>query len=257
MRRSLMAGLLAALLLSAGCATSPRDGAGASPDPAHNARNSLDWAGAYRGVLPCADCEGIETTVLLRPDGGYLARSRYLGESGVVSTSEGRFTWNAAGDAVSLAGDSPALYRVEENKLVRLALDGSPNTGPLAEHYVLMKLPDGPTETYWKLVELNGQPVPTLDREPYLILKDADGRVNGFGGCNGFSGGYTLDPATLRISFGQVVSTQMACAQGMEVEQAFHEVLRKADNYSLAGDHLTLNRARMAPLARFEAVYLR
>jgi hypothetical protein len=43
----------------------------------------------------------------------------------------------------------------------------------------------------------------------------------------------------------------------MDVEREFHAVLERADNYSLAGDHLTLNRARMAPLARFEAVYLR
>ena len=25
-----------------------------------NAANSLDWAGKYEGVLPCADCEGIK-----------------------------------------------------------------------------------------------------------------------------------------------------------------------------------------------------
>ena len=49
----------------------------------------------------------------------------------------------------------------------------------------------------------------------------------------------------------------MACAAGMEVEQAFHEVLRNADSFALDGDRLVLNRARMAPLARFEAVYLR
>jgi hypothetical protein len=42
----------------------------------------------------------------------------------------------------------------------------------------------------------------------------------------------------------------------MDVEEAFHEVLRAVDNYSLDGKRLTLNRARMAPLARFEAVYL-
>jgi len=42
----------------------------------------------------------------------------------------------------------------------------------------------------------------------------------------------------------------------MDVEQAFYEVLSNADNYSLTGDHLTLNRARMAPLARFKAAYL-
>lgn len=115
---------------------------------------------------------------------------------------------------------------------------------------------DGIVEKYWKLVELNGKPVPTLEREPHMILK-ADGRVNGFGGCNVFTGGYTLDAATSRLSFGQVASTMMACAAGMEVEQAFHEVLKRTDSYALDGDRLVLIRARMAPLARFEAVYLR
>lgn len=115
---------------------------------------------------------------------------------------------------------------------------------------------EGITEKYWKLVELNGKPVPTLEREPHMILK-ADGRVNGFGGCNVFTGSYKLDAATLRVSFGQIASTMMACAAGMEVEQAFHEALRHADSYTLAGDRLALGRARMAPLARFEAVYLR
>lgn len=111
-------------------------------------------------------------------------------------------------------------------------------------------------EKYWKLVELNGKPVPVLDREPHMIQK-ADGRVNGFGGCNAFTGNYTLDAPASRIGFGQIASTMMACAAGMEVEQGFHEVLRRADSYTLDGDRLVLGRARMAPLARFQAIYLR
>nr|WP_250850238.1 copper resistance protein NlpE N-terminal domain-containing protein [Acinetobacter sp. ANC 5378] len=27
---------------------------------------SLDWAGEYKGVFPCADCEGIETDLELK-----------------------------------------------------------------------------------------------------------------------------------------------------------------------------------------------
>ena len=102
----------------------------------------------------------------------------------------------------------------------------------------------------------NGRPVPTLDREPYLILEAADGRAKGFGGCNTFSSSYQLDEEKLRLRFERIVSTLMACAPGGDVEKDFHEVLRTVDNYSLDGDRLTLNRARMAPLARFEAVYL-
>lgn len=116
---------------------------------------------------------------------------------------------------------------------------------------------DSITEKYWKLVELRGQPVPSLEREPHLILKVEGNRVNGFAGCNTFSGTYTLDEQTLRISFGPLAMTRKACATGMDTERAFAEVLEQADNYSVNGDNLSLNRARMAPLARFEAVYLR
>tara|TARA_B100000614_G_scaffold253215_1_gene266869 strand:+ start:150 stop:896 length:747 start_codon:yes stop_codon:yes gene_type:complete len=248
---------MAVALSLGGCTTTAARPDASNPDPAHNARNALDWAGTYRGVLPCADCPGIETVVVLGEDETYSAQSRYLDKDGPVLTEQGSFTWNEPGNTVMFTGREAARYFVGENRLVRLTLDGSRITGPLAEHYVLAKQDDVITETYWKLVELNGQPVPVLDREPYLILKAEDRRVTGFGGCNNFSGSYTLDEAALRISFSRVVSTMMACPSGMEVERAFHEVLQTVDNYSLNGDRLSLNRARMAPLARFEAVYLR
>jgi heat shock protein HslJ len=249
--------IAAAALTAGGCAMPGDTSVAANPDPAHNARNSLDWAGAYRGVLPCADCSGIETIVVLAGDGPYRTQSKYLSKGGQVFSDQGRFTWNEAGNTIAFADREPARYFVVENRLTRLALDGSRITGPLAEHYVLTKLSDSVIEKYWKLVELRGQPVPALDREPHLILKAESGRVNGFGGCNSFTGSYTLDEAASRIRFGQIVSTMMTCPTGMEVEKALHEVLRTVDNYSLNGGRLTLNRARMAPLARFEAVYLR
>ena len=33
-------------------------------NPADNSRNSVDWNGTYRGIVPCADCEGIKTEVV-------------------------------------------------------------------------------------------------------------------------------------------------------------------------------------------------
>jgi copper homeostasis protein (lipoprotein) len=228
----------------------------ANPDPAHNASNALDWAGSYRGVLPCADCEGIETVLVLNGDGSYAEHTKYLEEDPILFSTEGQFMWNEAGNTVTLEGPEPARYFVGENHLVHLALDGSRVEGPLAESYVLTKVSESVTERRWKLVELNGRPVPALEREPYFTLHSDEGRVSGFGGCNNFMGSYTLDEATLRIRFEDLASTLMACNTGMEVETSFHEVLRGVDNYSLSGDNLSLNRARMAPLARFEAVYL-
>jgi len=48
------------------------------------------------------------------------------------------------------------------------------------------------------------------------------------------------------------MSTKMAC-ENMEVENDLTKALMAADNYSMDGDNLSLNKARMAPLARFKA----
>ena len=125
----------------------------------------------------------------------------------------------------------------------------------------ITKQTDGITEKYWKLVEINGKPLVWSDdtkREPHIILKDKDSRVIGNGGCNTLSGSYEIDSAANRIKFSQMVSTMMVCLN-MEVENELKRALEMADNYSLSADgkYLSLNRARMAPLVRFEVVYLR
>lgn len=240
---------LLALIVLSGCASAP-ESAGV-PDAAHNSRNSLDWAGTYRGVLPCASCEGIETAMTLNPDGTYVSSARYLGEDGQAFTGGGAFEWDEDGNRIRLSGEEPLWFRVGENSLTQLRLDGSTITGVLAEYYVLTKI-SGIADSEWRLVELRGEPVDEMETHPYFILEASEGRVAGFAGCNRFSGTYTLDETNARISFGQLAMTRMFCADGMEIEQALSEVLEQVDNYSLVGDSLTLNRARMAPLARFE-----
>jgi len=143
--RALPVFILFTALAIGGCTMPNASTATVNPDPAHNARNALDWAGAYRGVLPCADCEGIETLVVLASDGTYSTRSKYLGKGDNHFSEQGRFTWNEAGNTITLTGQSPARYFVGENQLIRLALDGSRITGGLAQHYVLAKIAEGVT----------------------------------------------------------------------------------------------------------------
>ena len=115
----------------------------------------------------------------------------------------------------------------------------------------------GITEKHWKLIELNGNPV-TLgigQSEPYIILKDGEEhRFIGNGSCNNISGMYELGEHN-RIKFSRGISTLMACPN-MEIESGLLKALESADNYTLSADgKLSLNRARMAPLARFEEVH--
>jgi copper homeostasis protein (lipoprotein) len=167
-KRSLLIVVGGLTLLASGGSSPPQ--AVTVIDTAHTSQNALDWAGAYRGVIPCADCQGIETVVILKSDGTFTRHFKYLGKGDEVFSKEGRFTWNAAGSIVTLAGD--AQYLVGENHLTRLALDGSRVTGALADRYVLAKVPEGGVaERYWKLVELNGQPLPKLEcTGPRLML---------------------------------------------------------------------------------------
>ena len=115
------------------------------------------------------------------------------------------------------------------------------------------------TEKYWKLIELNGSPVSLGigQSEPHIILKDgAEHRFIGNGSCNNISGVYELGEYN-RIKFSRGISTLMACPN-MEIESGLLKALESADNYTLSDDgKLSLNRARMAPLARFEVVYLK
>ncbi len=80
------------------------------------------------------------------------------------------------------------------------------------------------TGVEWSLVELNGAPAPlgAGDRPATLTLGDS-ARASGFAGCNGIAGSYELAGESLR--FGPLVSTEMACDQGMELEQAYGAAL--------------------------------
>ena len=51
------------------CSSAKKAGSGVSDtDRSHNSMNSLDWEGIYTGLLPCADCEGIQTVIKLNRD---------------------------------------------------------------------------------------------------------------------------------------------------------------------------------------------
>ena len=84
---------------------SQQGGAGAPPaQPAdiHNSRNSLDWAGTYEGVLPCADCPGTKTRLTLNYDGSYRLVTQAQGSQNAEKTVSGVFTWQPSGNAITL-----------------------------------------------------------------------------------------------------------------------------------------------------------
>jgi len=111
-------------------------------DMAHNARNSLDYDGVYEGVVPCADCAGIDTRIEIDQEGNYSLEVQYLGkDDDTVHRFEGTYVWNDAGSTITLGGveDRPNQFFVAENRLIQLDMDGNRITGELADEYILPK----------------------------------------------------------------------------------------------------------------------
>ena len=107
-------------------------------------------------------------------------------------------------------------------------------------------------ETHWKLIELMGHKIQdsSIKKEMYIVLKKADSRVEGNGGCNAFSSTFTLQ--NNQIAFGPLVSTKMFC-QGIEAENEFFKALSSADHYYLKSDTLSLTHGKVLRVAKFEA----
>ncbi|OOF21034.1 copper resistance protein NlpE [Salinivibrio sp. IB872] len=107
----------------------------------HNAKLSLDWNGTYQGVVPCADCEGIDTTLTLNQDNTYILSKTYLGKQGEAFKESGTFKWDETGSVVILEGltDSPNHFFVAENQVIMQDMNGETIEGDLAEMYHLKK----------------------------------------------------------------------------------------------------------------------
>lgn len=96
-----------AAMIMAGCAN--------TNNPSNNsysvnpAETSLDWAGVYQGVLPCADCEGINTTLTLNNDGTFELEQAY--KKGITTfipqATTGKIVWDKS---------KPLIYINENNE---------------------------------------------------------------------------------------------------------------------------------------------
>ena len=224
----------------------------------HNSRDSLDWPGRYHGVTPCADCEGIDTTISISVEGTFDRSLVYLGKAAAPIEDTGTFQWDDAGRAITLTSvDGPAqMYQVGENVLFHLDQNGQRIEGDLAPMYRLARTVDDPDieGRKWLLVELFGEPIILAEgsSEAYIRFDAAEGQATGNSSCNDFFGPYLLKTGN-RIHFSPSMGMTMRACPEMDAESTFMSVLQQADNYAIADGILSLNRARMAPLARFEA----
>ena len=100
----------------------------------------------------------------------------------------------------------------------------------------------------WIAEEVAGLPVPG-GIEPSLVV-EADGKVSGHAGCNGYFGSVIIDGEAM--SFGNLGATRMACAEpAMSQEDRLLRALDSTRGYRLLGGNLVLLDGAGSTLVRF------
>ena len=92
----------------------------------------------------------------------------------------------------------------------------------------------------WVVVAIGDRqfPVGSGGQPLTMTFDDATHRLSGFAGCNQYNASYTQRGDSLSI--GPAVSTQMACATGMDAEHALLGALPAISSYQLPDTILTL-----------------
>ena len=100
----------------------------------------FDKAGVYYGVLPCADCSGIETTLELMGDQTYKLTQVYQEKEDGRFESSGTLAWDAENSIITLGqGEEMTKWLIEGDKVTMLDKEGNRPAGELADQYVLTK----------------------------------------------------------------------------------------------------------------------
>ena len=244
-----------ALLTTVSCTTTQQVNKESKVPDIHNSQNSLSYDGIYRGILPCADCEGIKTTLYIMRDNTFKLVSEYLGKESNLFESKGTFTWDKTGSVIILKEQdgTTTQYKVGEDVLTMLDQDGKAVTGALAKNYILTKGNYSILNKKWRLMELMGQKITskdTMEKEAYLMLNDKENRYAASVGCNTISGQFSVESFN-RLQLKDGISTMMAC-ENNDLEIKLKEALKTADSFQIHGDELILIKGRMAPLAKFK-----
>lgn len=250
------------------------------------------YIGTYKGILPCADCQGIEMELAINENKTFSIKKKYLEKGDKVFVQKGHFTWNKKGNIIILTDVKNEInrYLVGKNKLTQLDSYGEKITGNLADEYILSKQPADTSEietteddkaivdldsriattteiktvnpavgkyplaeTKWKLISLNKKTVDQTGKDVYYIkLKSKDGRFVALSGCNNILGNYVM-PSPTTLTFSKIVSTKMACAD-MELESYFFSMLGLTHSYKIENQILTLFGDDKKELGKFEVV---
>ncbi len=101
------------------------------------------YHGVYKGTLPCADCPGIESKLVLNKDRTCTYENNYMASSNGHVTYTGTYT--VKDNLLTLqTNTTPIYFLARGQELLLLDDERQPAQGPLAPYYTLKKQGDNP-----------------------------------------------------------------------------------------------------------------
>ena len=200
---------------------------------------------------------------------------RYMADAGIFTECSTGQHWPVAQEAdnatlereyskVRKDPGGPVMVSVEGRVAMRPKMEGPGMEPALVPERFIGAFPSdtcGPRPatasletTAWRLTLLGSAAVASMDvaREPGLAFDAAAKRASGSGGCNRFTGAYARTGAD-GLTFGPTAGTMMACADGMETEDAFLKAMSRVKTYNILERILEVYDEAGTLLARFEA----
>ncbi|MGO3181991.1 MAG: copper resistance protein NlpE [Aequorivita sp.] len=110
-------------------------------------KDLLNWNGTYKGLVPCASCPGILTTVKLNDDKSFEKSDFYLDSKDGYFKEKGTFTFAEDGSKITMiSGEDTLVYTFDKNHSNKLSTEEKEISSELAAKYVLTKLSDAAVE---------------------------------------------------------------------------------------------------------------
>ena len=104
-------------------------------------KSSTNFSGTFSGLIPCADCPGIEVTLSFSPDSSFIESMVYQERSSSFKDSG---QWIKDGKLIEVRYNnkkaSPHYFLIKSDSIIAwLDADKKEIEGPLKDHYILKK----------------------------------------------------------------------------------------------------------------------
>lgn len=108
----------------------------------YDAKKNIQWEGSYFTTLPCADCPGIDTKIVLKKNETFWMSSDYQERDFAVQDS-GTFFWDKNNAIINLKGVEHIIKaKVLDNALILLDRNGNEIDNDFSDLYIMKKQKD-------------------------------------------------------------------------------------------------------------------